>query len=66
MRANRWLQQAIKQRNYFFVEADQKYPKRVWVEAAGEFWCGICMNTAAGEYKGWPADDRDDYLEFIR
>lgn len=64
IRANRWIQLAIKAGNYVFVESDQKYPKKVWFEAAGKRWCGVCINTAAGEYKGWPSNDMEDYLEF--
>ena len=66
VRATGWLREAIRQRNFSFVETDQKYPKRVWVKAAGRFWCGFCINTAAGEYKGWPCNDRSDYVDYQR
>ena len=66
IRANRWLQQAIRQKHFAFFETDQRYPKKVWFEASGKLWCGVCINTAAGEYKGWPSNDRRDHLEFNR
>ena len=42
---------------YGFVEADRDFPKRVWFEARGRVWCGLCVNPTAGDYKGWPIDE---------
>ena len=58
-RATSWIQQAIAEGNYRFVEADQRYPKNVWIEVEGRFWFGACVNTAAGHYKGWPIAKRE-------
>ena len=58
-RATRWVRTAIAEGQYKFVQADQKYPKRIWYRAAGTVWEGWCINTQAGEYKGWPIREEE-------
>lgn len=55
--ATEWLRKAIVGGQYRFVEADRDFPKRVWFEAHGRVWCGLCVNPTAGDYKGWPIDE---------
>ena len=55
--ATTWLRGAIVAGQYRFVEADRDFPKRVWFEARGRIWCGFCVNSTAGDYKGWPIDE---------
>ena len=57
--ATEWLRKAIVAGQYQFVEADQDFPRRVWFEARGSVWCGFCVNSAAGDYKGWPIDEAE-------
>jgi hypothetical protein len=55
-RATAWVKAAIRSGRYRFLEGDGEFPKHVWYRVAGQSWCGYCINTAAGEYKGWPLD----------
>ena len=59
-RATEWVREAIKQGNYQFVQTDQKFPKKLWYrDDSGQYWFGYCINTASGEYKGWPIDESE-------
>lgn len=62
-RATEWIREAIEHGNYRFVQTDQEFPKTVWYkDYRGQYWCGYCINTASGEYKGWPIEksERDE------
>ena len=63
-RATQWVRAAIGRGQYKFVQADQKYPKKLWYRAAGEIWFGLCINTQAGEYKGWPITEEERHAVF--
>ena len=57
VRATEWVKDAIKRGNYLFVQDDQHFPKKIWYrDNSGQYWCGYCINTASGEYKGWPIE----------
>ena len=59
-RATGWLRAAIQAGHYRFVESDQDFPKHVWhQDESGQIWFGMCVNTKAGEYKGWPINEDD-------
>lgn len=53
-RATEWVRRAIRDGQCRFMEGDQDFPKHVWYEAEGRGWFGFCINSVAGEYKGWP------------
>lgn len=62
-RATEWVREAIERGNYRFVQTDQNFPKKIWYrDDSGQYWCGYCINTASGDYKGWPIDksERDE------
>ncbi len=63
-RANDWLRRAILAGQYVFQEGDQQFPKKVWFKEDGQCWMGSCVNTVAGEYKGWPITD-GEYRAFF-
>lgn len=53
--ATKWIRTAIASGQYKTVRGDGAFPKHVWYrDGAGKFWHGMCVNRAAGEYKGWP------------
>jgi hypothetical protein len=58
-RATAWIQTAIEEKQYRFLEGDQDFPKHVWYEADGRGWFGFCINSAAGHYKGWPMEEEE-------
>ena len=58
-RATEWVQSAILAGQYKFVEADKRFPKKIWFEADGKVWFGLCINSELGEYKGWPIDEEE-------
>lgn len=58
-RATDWVRLAIENGQYKFSEADRNYPQMVWYEADGRIWCGRCINSEAGQYKGWPIDEEE-------
>lgn len=59
-RATGWIREALAAGRFLFVEGDKRFPKHVWHEDAdGGRWIGRCVNSVAGEYKGWPADPRE-------
>lgn len=60
-RATAWIRVAIRSGRCRFVEGDKDFPKYVWYRVAGQAWYGFCINSVAGEYKGWPleVDDPD-------
>lgn len=55
--ATEWVRGAITAGQYKFVEADKRFPKKIWFEAKGQIWCGFCTNSELGQYKGWPIDE---------
>lgn len=63
-RATDWLRRAISAGQYVFQEGDQRFPRKVWFEADNQYWMGSCVNTAKGEYKGWPITG-DEYREIF-
>lgn len=63
-RATQWVRSAIERGQYKFVQADQTYPKKLWYRAAGRTWLGFCINTQAGEYKGWPVSEEERHAVF--
>ena len=54
VRATEWVKAAIRAGQCRFYESDQRFPKKVWYEAEGQFWMGLVVNPRLGEYKGWP------------
>ena len=50
---------------YRFREGDDLFPKHVWFRVGGQAWFGFCINSTAGEYKGWPLEDDDPDARFI-
>lgn len=59
-RATEWVREAITRGNYRFVDDDQHFPKKIWFrDDSGQYWFGSCMNTASGEYKGWPIEESE-------
>lgn len=50
------MQRALQAGQFKFHEADQDFPARIWYhdQATGQLWIGYCINSVAGEYKGWP------------
>lgn len=47
------------------VRGDGAFPKHVWYkDGAGTLWHGMCVNRAAGEYKGWPMEE-DQWREIF-
>ena len=58
-KATRWVREAIILGQYKFVEADQRFPKKIWYRADGKIWYGFCINTQSGQYKGWPIDEEE-------
>lgn len=55
--ATSWVREAIRRGQYNFVLGDKDYPKHIWFTADGQDWFGFCVNSVAGEYKGWPLED---------
>ena len=58
-RATDWVRNAISAGQYRFFESDQDFPKKIWYEAEGKIWHGLCFNQGSGEYKGWQSDERE-------
>ena len=57
-RATYWVQQALIQGKFDYFEADKIYPKHIWhTDETGQEWFGFCINSVAGEYKGWPLEE---------
>lgn len=53
-----WVKQALSNGQFEYVEGDQVYPKHIWNnDETGRRWFGFCINSASGEYKGWPVDE---------
>lgn len=42
--------------------SDMKRPRKVW--SPPEIWFGLCINTQAGEYKGWPITEEERHAVF--
>ncbi len=61
-RATEWVRTAIRNRQCLFQNSDKEFPKKIWHEADGQIWMGVCFNGGSGEYKGWPIceKERDD------
>ena len=56
-RATTWVRAAIESAQFTFLEGDQDFPKHIWYQADARGWFGFCVNSAAGEYKGWPLEE---------
>jgi hypothetical protein len=63
--ATGWVRAAIERQQFEFLEGDQDFPKYVWYEVQGQGWFGSCINSVAGEYKGWPMEEgeRGEFFE---
>ena len=57
--ATGWVRLALEKRQYKFCDGDKDYPKKIWHRADGQVWFGLCVNSEAGEYKGWPIDEEE-------
>lgn len=57
--ATAWIRAAIENHQFRFFEGDQDFPKHVWYEVEGRGWFGYCINSAAGQYKGWPMEEEE-------
>jgi hypothetical protein len=64
-RATGWVQDAIRRGQFRFVDGDRQFPKHIWYEADGQGWFGFCVNSAAGQYKGWPMNE-EEYRAYFR
>ena len=58
-RATDWVRSAIMAGQYRFFQSDKKYPKKMFFEADDQIWCGYCVNSVLGQYKGWPIDEEE-------
>lgn len=58
-RATGWVRRAIIAGQYRFVQSDKRFPRNVWFEADGVIWFGFCLNSEAGQYKGWPISEEE-------
>lgn len=66
--ATRWVQTALKNGQFIFLEADKDYPSKIWhKDETGRYWFGRCINSVLGQYKGWPIDqdERDEVFAKI-
>lgn len=57
--ATKWIRAALKAGQCRFYEGDKDYPKHIWYHANGVVWFGYCINSIAGQYKGWPIDEEE-------
>lgn len=55
--ATKWVQGALRARQWKVVEGDKVFPKHIWYMDAetGRYWQGFCVNGILGTYKGWPS-----------
>lgn len=58
-KATGWVRQAIAKGNCQFTQAEKRYPKKIWIEAGGVIWTGLCTNSELGHYKGWPSNKEE-------
>ncbi|MDE2728613.1 MAG: hypothetical protein OXI19_11370 [Gemmatimonadota bacterium] len=58
-KATYWVRQAIAEGNCHFAQGDKRYPKKIWIEADGVIWAGLCTNSELGQYKGWPSNKEE-------
>lgn len=66
-KATCWVQAALRDNQVRFYEGDQVFPKKIWYrDDNGQLWCGWCINTVSGEYKGWPANEDECVAIFGR
>jgi hypothetical protein len=56
-KATGWIRRAIESGQFKYVEGDQDFPKHVWYQAEGRDWFGFCVNSIAGQYKGWSLEE---------
>jgi hypothetical protein len=61
--ATNWVQRALTQGQYRYLEADKDFPARIWYRepTTGNLWMGFCMNGILGHYKGWPMEE-DEFV----
>jgi hypothetical protein len=61
--ATDWVQKALKASQFRYYEGDKDYPKKIWYRysegTSAQLWFGQCVNTARGEYKGWPIGEEE-------
>lgn len=57
--ATNWVREALTTGRFQWREADKDFPTRIWYRSAydGRCWTGFCVNTVAGQYKGWPIEE---------
>ncbi len=58
-RATEWVRRAITRGQYKFSQADKDYPTKIWYADDGQIWFGRCINSQAGQYKGWPIEEEE-------
>lgn len=58
-RATDWVRKAIAAGQYRFSRSDKRFPKKIWFEADSQIWFGLCLNSEAGQYKGWPIGEQE-------
>ena len=60
LRATRWVRRSLKAGQFRFLQGDKDFPKHIWYkDDNGKFWFGFCINSVAGEYKGWPVNEEE-------
>jgi hypothetical protein len=57
--ATGWVRAALRNGQVKYVEGDKDFPKKIWYQEGptGPIWSGLCVNSVAGEYKGWPISE---------
>ncbi len=63
-RATAWIKAAIRSGRYRYLEGDGDFPKHVWYRVRGQPWFGYCINSMAGDYKGWPLEHDEPDAKF--
>lgn len=63
-RATEWVREALAAGQYRFYEGDDLFPKAIWHRVDGQTWFGLCVNTTAGWYKGWPISEEERRAKF--
>lgn len=68
MQATAWVRAALAAGQMKYLEADKDFPARIWYREAeiGQIWMGYCVNSIAGEYKGWPISEDERVAVFGR
>lgn len=63
-----WLRAALAAGQVKYFESDKDFPARIWYRDTdtGRIWIGYCVNSIAGEYKGWPISEEGRIAVFGR